>query len=281
MHSISSRIRSSEIQLATQLPQDVSNLISAYTEHDYSIALADFDVDQFGAVIDTAKNRQINHMVALAITSPDCDPKIKSKIISVLKSYDVSPRGSELLKVIRQIQSRGLQINMDNVDFSATKLYDLDLSNMTAKGASFIHTFLVHCNLTGANFTGAVLHKSNLVYSDLTGAILRNTLWDRTLIDLSNLTRVDLRGAIFRSVIFADIEFESVTTDDQHLRAAIDVRKVRFHFYFYSSARLSGIYSSERGFTAKNFAGLNRALHAIDANHEDIHSDHSCTSGPD
>ena len=261
------------------MPTCVTDLIADYAATDYSIALEEYDLSADYVISNSARNRKINEMISLAITSPDCDTKIKSKIISVLKSIDISPRGSELLKVIRRIQSLGLQINMDNVDFSGLNLYDLDLSNMTARGASFIHTFLVSCNLTGADLTGAVLHKSNLICSNLTGAILRNTLWGRTLIDVSNLTRVDLSGTIFRSVIFAEIELQSVTTDDQHLLAAIDAHKVRS--YFFSSSRVRGIYSSGRGFTAKNFAALNSALHAIKANHEDIHSDHSCAPCPD
>ena len=258
------------------MPTCVTDLITDYAATDYSIALKEYDLSADGVIPNTARNRQINEMIALAITSPDCDPKIKSTIMAKALSRSAFPYGArraELCKIIQQVQSRQIQINLDNVDLSGLDLGGLNLRNITARGASFVSTLLNRTNLSGADLTAAVFSKSAL-RPDMTGAILRNTKLFRTRIIRADLSHADLRGATFNSVIFSGLDFHSALIDDRNLQSAIDAHKqISGLFFFRSTAILNGIYSSGRGFTPRDSSGLHRAFDAIFEDREDIHSD--------
>jgi len=232
------------------MPTCVTDLIADYAAPDYSIALEEFDVDRFGEITNTARNTQIAQMIHRAITSPDCDPKIKSKIMSAFRTGSedlVRPRA--LRDIIFRAQSLRHQINLDNVDFSGLVLRRLALGNMTARGASFIRTDITETDLTGADLTAAVFHRSRLFYPELEGTTLINTRWDTVQLAACDLVQADLRGATYRWMIFSDVDLHTAITDDQNLQSVINAHKRTIGISFFGpSAVLNGIYSSGRVF---------------------------------
>jgi len=247
------------------LPTCVTDLIADYAAPDYSIALEKYDLDETYQVASTARNKEIGKMVGLAITSPDCDPKIKSHIFF---NFTRNPNvRHELKKIVMEIQAQPVQINLNNVNLSGLNLIHLNLSKMTARGASFVRTNLNKVDLSEADLTGATFNRSDMCLTKLTGAILKNTHWIRTYLAETCLQMADLSGATMRSVFFYNSDLFNVNTDDQLLNTAINTNK-KYHGLIFprASAVLRGIHSTRYGFRALSNPELDEAYIAITSN---------------
>ena len=75
MHPISTQNRSYVIRLVTDLPTDLTDIISTYATSDFSLILEDFDCDYDGTVLYNQKNNAILKTIKEALMSDECDPK--------------------------------------------------------------------------------------------------------------------------------------------------------------------------------------------------------------
>jgi len=232
-----------EEALQPHLPTTLVNLVNGYAATDYSEALLSIEYNKYGRYIDNARNAGILKAMQLALTSADCDPKIKRELFAAR----TNSRGL-LDDVIESIHKEGLRINLDNTDFSGLDLGDLNLGNMTAKGASFVRTRLSRsvfrgANLTGASFTCCLIRRSDWRHTTLIG-----TTWHRVELALTDMSYADLSGAMMVRTAFLGTFVNKLLTDDVLLknviRASNDATSL---FKLLGEAKIVGVYSTGIG----------------------------------
>jgi len=242
------------------MPTTLVDMIADYAYSDYAAALERYDVHKKNhEIISTDKNKRINEAIQHALTSFDCDPRIKTKIFSATIGNNL--RRGELVNVIAQIQASGVQIVLDNTDLSGCDLSRFDLRGMSAQGASFVATRMAQTALKGANLTCATFFCADISHTQLHDTILANTRWTRSLIVDSDLHRVDMTGANMTMLILRNVDVVHVNTGDPKLQPIMNaITKQRGpHF----NVKLTGIVSSVHGFRPGNVATISKAVRAI------------------
>jgi len=228
------------------IPTVLTDMISDYAQFDYSIALERPDTNKLGLLSRTQKNERIMEAIYKALSSAECDPRIKHKIFA-LGSLNDSPTRYALEQVVSRLQADRIQINLDNTDLSGCNLSQFDLSGMTAKGASFALTSMIFTLLVGADLTGATFFETYICRAELIDATLKDTHWTRSAITESDLTRVDLSGAKVNQLIFAEVNVSKAHSSDPAFREVINRIEHRSVSIF--DRQISGTYSSGSGFT--------------------------------
>jgi uncharacterized protein YjbI with pentapeptide repeats len=231
------------------IPTVLTDMISEYAYVDYSVALEQFDIDKTGEITDTEKNKAIKEMIERAITSSDCDPRIKHQIFSLGTPYNATMRAA-LIDIIERLQTQGIQINLDGTDLSGCDLSRFDLRNMTAKGASFVQTSLIGTQLGGADFTGSTFFDAFISRTELRDTILKDTFWTRSAITDTVLIRTDLTGAKMTGMIFANDDASQIKTGDPVLQKVFDMLDDNRIGLF--GVEMSGTYSTGHAFEKSN-----------------------------
>ncbi len=175
-----------------EIPTVIAELISAMAEPDFIFAAQPLELNGAGEVIQNQKNREIISRIELALTasSDECSPTIKAYIFflateqqgatGILKPY--------LVEIIGAILAKGLQINLDGVVLSHLNLgglSDLNLTGMSAKGATFHHVNLSFLKMAGADFTAATFTDCSLEWAyldkaNITGAVFTKVCFEGT-----------------------------------------------------------------------------------------------------
>lgn len=170
-----------------EFPGSVADLIAEMAggtsdSIDYSLATQALCLDNLGRVIACNQNTRILEVIRLAIVAPstECDPKIKAQIIDNAADPDGKIRRYLYLDVLRHIDQ---PVNLDGVHLQglALDLDVLDLTGMSAIGATFENIVIQGTIMNHADFTGATFIKVNLTGVWMSGAVMSNA----TLIDVT------------------------------------------------------------------------------------------------
>jgi len=180
----------------------------------------------------------------LALTSAECDPKIKRYLFC-----DGRDCRHVLVDVLSEIHKEGLRVNLDNTDLSGCNFSELDLSNMSAQGASFVHCYLCRSILKGADLTGAVFFYCNARQADFRNATLTNTTWTKTSMFRTMLIKADMTKARLNKMYFVGTWVSGLITDDallnEVLRDAADATSP--YMTWIEGSSISGLYSTGAG----------------------------------
>jgi len=263
MHALSPRISPSTIQSATQLPTDIANIISSYTQPDFSMALADLKgpLDTGSrTVVQQTKNGPVLAAIKEVLISSQCDPKIKRLVL--IKHFVILPH------ILKQVHDQGYQINLDDTDLSGLNIGHLDLSRMTAKNACFAGSKMTCTDLNHADLSGANFFRTQFDRADLSFAILKNTRWIRTAIVDTNMAFCQLWDAKIDSLVLINCGLFTKAISASALQSAVD-QHTNHGIIFSWGGCLNGIYSSAHGFRPACTEALNLALRAIQELRED------------
>ena len=229
-------------QIATTvpvLPTVLVSIISDYQNDEELIALAlkpikiqiesGFGIKRSRLDSDD-ENEKICAMI-YCLSSSDCDPEIKSRIIRTVltgtvveirhlkmkhNSVDVEfdttfEYGSRTVldDLFDNMRSKSITINLDNVDLRDLDLNHFNFDSITARNACFKNSIL-----RGASFRSADLFAADLSYADMHGAILQSATLCRANLSGTNLSCTNMRfanvsGAKFDTTIISESYNES------------------------------------------------------------------------
>jgi len=229
--------------LEPQLPPTLVDIINDYADIDYTEALGNFEHNKYGYIAPSPHNNAIAKAMKLALTSAECDPKIKRYLFN-----DGRKCRNVLFDVLTEIHKEGLRINLDNTDLSGCNFSDLDLSNMTAKSSSFVKCNLQRSILKGADLTGSVFFSCMAQQADFRHALLRNTTWTRVWMLRTNLVKADMTDAMMKGLCFVGTWVGGLVTNDTILKNVIrDADESHPFSKLIDGSSIVGMYSTGTG----------------------------------
>jgi len=168
-----------------EFPTALSDLISQMATPNFDLAKQPVELNPAGQVIQTQRNQEIIACIESALTSPssDCDPAIKAAVfVNATAQVQGNPTLQPyLLAILEGLTAKGQKINLDRVvlkDLAITRNRSIDLTGMSARGATFSNVRFYIVKMNQSNFSEALFINSRLEWADLSEADITGARFD-------------------------------------------------------------------------------------------------------
>lgn len=215
------------------IPSPIVSIIAEYAFNDYSAALGKLEVpggDRYdrGKVLDNDHNKNLASAVKAALISDDCDPAIKSEIfINFCSGRHFDPVYVYFRGLLNEIVVGGGRLNLNNAKLDGLTLFDVNMTRMTAAGATFVGTHFAIVRMPGATLIDTDFSNAEICHStDMSDAGLNGAKFYRTIFRNIKMSRADTTNAMFLKAFLYNVTVTVVRSDDPSFRQLITLSTI-------------------------------------------------------
>ena len=172
-------------QTVQVFPTVICNMVAEYVA-DYRLALQPLIFASDGRIT----NPEVREMIRLALTSKECDPSIKSKILNNMMDYGFKSSNYRAALRAISVEMEG-QIILDDTILEGVQFASWNLDGMSALRTVFREVSFVFGSMDGAKLDGATLERCEFKYIGMNKVTALNVIYTRVIFE-----GVDVEGMI-------------------------------------------------------------------------------------